>query len=353
MPLPSFGRDFRSLESHDRILNLYLSLSANLLRRFSQVGISFQARRSLTRVDKILYVVCHGLFCLMENCWDDFTACMLDMQDEHKYLYGNWLFEKPVPPRAPGQKPWDVKLYGVTASPILPTGNNVLDPDKNMIYHYPLGQAPPLSHADVRAIIRLPRPRQIHYFVPGNLAPDALRGTANAMAQIPQIPKCLYNIRVFEYTYDDIQAVYLGPTTTEPGYGPSHLYLWRPGTPVILPGKNKQVSVLHLYDEPAQVFSDEKAAAHGLLEFNKSLAFLGAAAQLTATATPTDVNACPNSLTPDGLISPELSTLSLREVLVGELLKGLRTQKDGGSGDGSGGGSGGPICTSIVVRCGQ
>src|SRR4029077_20057404 len=92
---------------------------------------------------QVLYVVLHGLISLVD-IGTGFLAFALDMQDQHRYLFGNWLTEDEIPARSTGSQPLTAELVGVDA------GNKRLDSDQNVIVE--IDKVPDPDHQDVRAV---------------------------------------------------------------------------------------------------------------------------------------------------------------------------------------------------------
>src|SRR5258708_7968312 len=88
-------------------------------------------RKALGTVpENILYVVLHGLITLVDVGRDGFLAYLLYRDDEHVYLYGDWLFEKEIPQPSLGLWPLEATLTNVIAFPAK-DGENTLNPTQN------------------------------------------------------------------------------------------------------------------------------------------------------------------------------------------------------------------------------
>src|SRR5689334_16860490 len=172
--------------------------------------------------ENILYVVLHGAICLVDVGASGFKAYLIDMGDEHAYLYGDWLFEKLIPQKAKGQWPLEANLEGVDSSPKV-IGQNTLDPNENVIVNI---SAPPSEpYPNNRALIYLPRPRKIYNFVSGKLAANSILGTKDDIKKIEGNPVDVSGIRVFEYTFTDKDKVALFDDTED------GIALWTPPEP--------------------------------------------------------------------------------------------------------------------------
>src|ERR1051326_3921475 len=107
--------------------------------------------------ENILYVAFHGLITLIDTKENGFRAHLLEIGDVHKYLLGNWLEDADIPMRKKGADPLSATLDNVD------TGTAQLDPNLNAVFK--LDALPNDTEKDVRAVLRLPRPRKIHNFV--------------------------------------------------------------------------------------------------------------------------------------------------------------------------------------------
>jgi hypothetical protein len=279
---------------------------------------------------QVLYVFLHGLISLVD-IGTGFLAFALDMQDQHRYLFGNWLTEDEIPARSKKGQPFTAELVGVDA------GKALLDSDQNVIVE--IDKVPKPDHKDVRAVFKLPRPAVIHHFIPGNLAANGLKGKGKVQGK----PVALSSIRIFEYTFSgDPKQVQLIPA-------PGAEFLWQCEGLQPVNGTNKRVGVLHIYDQPGT----DMNKAHNINEFNKSAVFLGTDLSLKAAVavTPTTSAAVAAKL-PPGLILAETGCLSHREEEVFEILAPLR-RNSGSPSVGTGGcpGSGGVCagCNAVLV----
>jgi hypothetical protein len=288
-------------------------------------------RRSVNK-ENILFVVLHGFISLIDTGGDEdaFLAYVLDMGDAHTYLYGDWLFEEEFPLRAPGQLPLQLELKGVNSFPKKP--ENQLNTTNNVVVK--VARIPELPNAAIHAVIQLPRPRQIYYAISGDIQADSLKGTKNDINKILGTPTSVSGIRIFEYTCPDLRNVQLAHFTDDPNP------LWH--TPRIGEGDpavfdDRDVFVLHIYDEPPATMSEEEAQQHTVDEFNKSLDVLGVKVQMTKKAGDLE----PPNPPPKGLTTKELSTLDFRRRQVLAVLNQAR----GGEDDQSGGGTGGQVCS--------
>lgn len=277
-----------------------------------------------------LYVVFHGLVCLVDVGLDGFIAHFIEIGDEHDYLYGNWLVEKEIPPRAEGQDPFRAHLVGIDP------GFANLDYTLNAVV--PIAKPPVDTHASVRAVINLPRPRAIYQALSGPVTEGMFSDVTKLINQTP--PRRVAAIRVFEYTFpfdhdsagNEINKVALigrdgTPLWTCPDLaeiklsGDGHR-LPPCSSPIEVAGLLK-VAVLHFFDEPGDDPDDPDT--HNIKEFGMSTSFLGVQLSLNAAAKVDDKER-PNI---PGLLPGETEPLSVREDSVLHLLLAAREGKDG------------------------
>jgi hypothetical protein len=287
--------------------------------------------------ENILFVVMHGFISLVDTGGkeDAFLAYVLDMGDEHAYLYGDWLYEEEFPLRMPGQLPLMLELQGVDS--YSPNAKNTLDTKVNVVVE--VAEVPYLDNSAILAVIQMPRPRAIYYAISGDIQKDSLKGTVDDIGKIQGKPEQVSGIRIFVYTCPDFKKVQLISQLTNDTDPLWHAPKLTEGNPAKFPDRN--VFVLHIYDEPPITMSTEDAQAHTMEEFNKSLEMMNVAVQMTKKAGPLEL---PNPLPPDleGLISEELSTLNIRRRLVLGLLNEAR---GGCPEEDTGGGTGGQVCS--------
>jgi|ERR1044071_1226724 hypothetical protein len=278
----------------------------------------------------ILFVVLHGLISLVD-IGKGFIAYALEIGNDHRYLYGNWLTEEQIPPRPQGGQPLIAELVGVDP------GEAGLDQALNVVVE--IDQAPDVDDEAVRAVFKLPKPSKIHHFIAGTVS--GLKPATEAPETMPPDkpvlgkPVALSGIRVFEYTFTDSDNVHL---TQAVGTDP----LWLCPGPVRAKGSTANVAVLHIYDQPGEAMKNEEQ--HTLDEFRKSAAFLGANIVL---ADP--VSAGPVTMLLPGLQPGEVSCLSRRNEEVLTLVDNLRAGKTLNPGTGGCPGSGG-VCAGCSAQ---
>jgi hypothetical protein len=209
----------------------------------------------------ILYVIMHGLICLVdEGPGGGFIAYLNDMGSEHKYFCGDFLAEKEIPVTGTGYAQY-LELVNVAGN----INGNTLDPSQNAVVNLPYA---PESTANIRAAIGLPRPLDICHFIQGTLAPKAFAGNIKRLVKPPQT---ITGIRVFQYSFSDYHCVRLQD-------GP-HNIIWECPKPVCIKDKDGNplhIAVLHIYNEPLEEMPHPQAAEHNLREFNQTLSYLGA-----------------------------------------------------------------------------
>jgi hypothetical protein len=289
-PTRIIGPDFRFTEYLDR--------------EKREKGMKKKAKDS-PQPTNVLYVVLHGLITLVDIGEDGFLAYLMDMGKEHKYLAGDWLLEKKIKRGA------QVQLINVDC------GDATLSEYHNAIVTVP--SPPSANHEHVHALIALPRPVCIHYFVRGNVKTDTLMDTSG----LKKRPQYLSSIRIFEYTFtaqSDVRLVF-------PFYQGT---LWQ--CPTLAQTGERNVAVLHIYDLPGASMDDPQG--HNINEFNKAAAFLGDKVRMRNAAEATD----PDVLLP-GMLPGETACLVLRHKDALNLLRHAREKRISSSTDAGGCGS--------------
>jgi hypothetical protein len=253
----------------------------------------------------VLYVVLHGLICLVDEGQDGFVAYLNEMGSDHSYLYGDFLGEHSLN-LDPNNYTQYIDLVNVCS------GTATLNTKLNAVVKS--GSVPSPGAKDVRAAISLPRPNDIHYYIKGHISPGALKGDPKYLVEVP---KQISGIRIFEYLVPDFGQVQLQS-------GPRNI-LWKCAPPVVVndPVKNRQinVAVLHIYNEPPEEMPHAQAADHNLREFNRTLTYLGADLTLQVPGRVQKVND-PHPL--PGLLQEEVLALDRRPDYVVTLVPYLR-----------------------------
>jgi hypothetical protein len=262
-----------------------------------------------------LYVLMHGLICLVDVGKLGFLAYVIDVGEDHKYLLGEWLVEKELPKVEEAYQN-RLQLVGVTP------GCATFDENFHAILR--MTQAPTGEEVPIRAIITLPRPKEIDYGVQGTLEATALQGN---MSKFVAPPTHVSGLTIFVYDFVDFSQVGIVRES-----GSTFVECPEPA------GKDDEpkVSVLHIYNEPTEV----QPSQHNLDEFNQSLTLLGATDIRMVNAS---VATEPDDGDEQGLLFGESATLDQRAEQVSILIRSLRRGIIPDSGD-VGGGAGGPVC---------
>jgi len=142
----------------------------------------------------ILYVVLHGLICLVDrgskvNDDQSFVAFLLDQGDSHTYMCGSFLAEQDLPTNGAS-----LNLHFTNG---LKPGKATLDPSKSPVVNLP---KEPLPTSGVRAVLTLPRPQKISYFLGGDIGASTLPAPAGLFQQNPST---LSAVKILEYAIDD------------------------------------------------------------------------------------------------------------------------------------------------------
>jgi hypothetical protein len=298
------------------------------------LGVEMQIRENRAMAptkENILYVVLHGLITLIDIKEKGFLAHLLDIGDDHKYLLGHWLEEADIPKRKKGADPLRATLTNVD------TGAAQLNPDLNAVFK--LEGLPNDKASDVRAVLRLPRPRSIHNFVSGKLPPGALAGDTTRLVQVPSK---ISGTTVFEYTFQNVDPVLTSDSGLSLWTKPA-LAIVKDPSPPATPTRELSVAALHVYDEPGiRLPGDElqNLPQHNRREFKLSSVFLNSDLVLVKdTGTPEQEAALS---VPLGLLMGEVLHLDERLDFV---LPMVISDREGDIlAKPVGGGSSGPVC---------
>src|SRR5262249_51497575 len=140
----------------------------------------------------------------------------------------------------------------------------------------------PINLPDVRAVVRLPRPRMIYYYTCGVLLPGSIPEDTSRLVN-GVAPKFISETRVFEYTFADSAQPQL--LVGNPASGPSRWSLPKDLAPV----GNRNVATLHFYDEPGEPFDDDNLAEqHARAEFALGTKRLGLPLTITKASPQND-----------------------------------------------------------------
>jgi hypothetical protein len=251
---------------------------------------------------KILYVVLHGLVCLIDDGKDQFIGDLIDMGSDHEYLCGDFLYENQIPNGT------TLTLRGVDGA-MAKSDENKLDSTLNAVVK--IAHVPDQDNYYQSRII-LPRPNKIKYYIQGTLTKGSLNDPKNELQQPP--PDIISGIRVFEYSFTDSRDMHVSTETGD--------MFWNCPAPVTFKdsstGEVVSVAALHIYNEPPSVLP--YAGKHNKDEFNFTVSYLGAQVRLASPAV-TQLN---NYRPPVGMIPEELHALDVRQEMIQELMKILR-----------------------------
>jgi hypothetical protein len=273
----------------------------------------------------VLYVVFHGLVCLVDGGIQDgvdqgFMAYLLDQKNDHKYMCGHFLAEQDLIP-ADGQFPMNLHL-----SDEVKPGEDELDGDKNPVVKL---SGLPSTTSGVRAVIKLPRPQKISYYLNGKIANGTLMDPDGSLIQRPSQ---ISSVRIFEYTFDDFTKVQLLDSAGNA--------LWT-CPDLVQVATNKLAAALHIYDEPPKQLDNPEG--HNLKEFSDSGKFLGTANVKITVPAKVIREFLPK---PDGILGWEISALDRRNEL-GAINHINSMRVDGAAGDPLGGGGGSQVCGGL------
>jgi hypothetical protein len=289
--------------------------------------------------ENILYVVLHGLITLIDVKEKGFLAHVLEIGSDHQYLMGDWLQEAEIPEREKGRAPLQASLTNVDP------GTATLNPDTNAVLK--LESLPPDTSSEVRAVLRLPRPRKIYNFVVGKLPKGALAGDVKRLVRVPEQ---ISGTQVFEYTFQDKGQVALVSDSGRALWKPKALAVTTdPAASDEAPARKLSVAVLHVYDEPGIRLPGNALRDledHNRREFRLSSIFLHSDLDLVKNmAQPEDFN---RDAIPPGLLPGEVTNLEERVASVLPIVLGLR--QGSASGASAGGGSSGPVCGGMQAQ---
>ncbi|PYP87918.1 MAG: hypothetical protein DMG65_16195 [Candidatus Angelobacter sp. Gp1-AA117] len=266
----------------------------------------------------ILYVVLHGLICLVDD-GDKFTGYLLDRSNDkfiqHVYKGGDFGKEK----EKDLEKSEILQLKGVDD-----TGNERLSAKMNPVLKNP---KPKDQTFFARNRIILKRPNAILHFVCGDPG-DALKDPKNELKE----KHCLISgTRVFQYSFKNYNDVNVSGDKS---------FSWN--------CPNAAVAVFHLYNEPEEDPGGVRSLQHSLNEFNDSLGFMQAdQVQLTNAV----VTATFGDRLPPGLTADQVCALAVRDRVAAALKKRSRKEEEEfiityGKDD-RGGGGGTQVCGGI------
>lgn len=229
-----------------------------------------------------LYVVLHGLVCLIEDPAHDFTGYLIDRGNEHVYIAGDFGHENPIDSPV-------LTLVNVTP------GAKKLDPTKNAVV---LKAKPKRGKVFEQSSLVLPHPDDILHFVCG-IVVDGV-SLIDPDTELADSPSVISGTRVFQYSFADFNVVQL---LRQDGS-----VFWQCPQPTIV--GNLAVSVLEVYNEPPHNMG-ASADDHNRKEFNDSLLFMQAkkVKLLIPGLFPQDCDSLPPGLTEDRVCSLDVRSL--------------------------------------------
>lgn len=261
----------------------------------------------------VLYVVLHGLVCLIEDPQGGFTAHLIDQGDIHHYKAGTFRLEQTVNE--------NLSLQGIDTPGMASLAQYR---DKNAI----VKKAKPVNDIiSARSKISLPRPNTIYHFVCGDVRGVLLDLDDELLKPLPTV---ISGTRVFQYSPKDFNSVKLVRADN------SVFWPCPASTIVNTPQGDLAVAILEVYNEPPidldQILPGA-AAVHNLGEFADSLTFMGArsARLILPTAHPRNVDTLP-----PGLTAQQVCSLDVRDK--------VSTGRFGKPNDAAGGAGGTQVC---------
>jgi len=276
----------------------------------------------------LLYVVFHGLVCLVDGGIQSRTDqgfkayVLLDRDNIHKLMCGDFLAEQDFVRPASGSPPISLSF----SSELQPGSNpNVtLDPTINPVVQL---AAFPNPTSGAVAVISLPRPDSIDYYLRGNILPGTLNDPGN---RLNPKPTQISAVRIFTYSFTDPAKLFLMNDSTKD-------HVWDCPLQLAELPHDLNVAAFHVYDEPPRQIST--ADQHNIDEFGDSMMFLGANVQISAPA-----KVFPQAFPkPPGLQNWEIAALDFRNQ-VGTIKHILDLRMHGQAGDPLGGAGGTQVC---------
>ncbi|HEY2362595.1 MAG TPA: hypothetical protein VGK36_15855 [Candidatus Angelobacter sp.] len=226
----------------------------------------------------VLYVVLHGLICLVDKGTAGFTGHLLDRSNDpfiqHVYKAGDFGKEK------------DLDRFEALTLNGVDTGSAKLSPTMNPILKNPNPQDQTFF---ARNTISLVRPNSILHFVCGD--PEAnLKDNDELIKKQPLIS----GIRVFQYSFKNYNDVNVSGDKS---------FSWK--------CPNAATAVFHLYNEPEVDPGGVRSLRHSLSEFNDSVGFMQETSKVELKNA--IVKAVPGDQRPPGLPPEQVSALSVRD----------------------------------------
>lgn len=277
-------------------------------------------------MSNVLYVVFHGLVCVVDGgvqagVDQGFKAyVLLDRDNVHKRMFGDFLAEQDFALPASGF-PINLSFSNELLAGTDPTVT--LDPNINPVVQL-TGFPTPTGGAV--AIISLPRPNNIDYFLRGNILPGTLSDPGH---RLNPAPTQISAVRIFEYNFNNPANLFLADSNGN--------QVWQCPPQLAQLPNNLNVAAFHVYDEPPRQIST--ADTHNITEFNDSMTFLNANVQISASA-----KVFPQIFPkPPGIQGWEIAALDVRNQ-VGTIQHIINLRMNGTAGDPLGGGGGTQVC---------
>ena len=274
----------------------------------------------------VLYVVFHGLVCLVDggiqsHVDQGFKAyVLLDRDKAHRRMFGNFLAELDFKPPASGA-PLDLSF----SSELQPGGDPTVSLNTDLNPVVQLSGFPALT-SNVIAVITLPRPNSIDYFLRGNIIPGALQDPGQRL-QPPHSQ--ISAVRIFTYNFTEPGKLFLQDSSGN--------HLWDCPPQLAQLPHNLNVAAFHVYNEPPQQLAN--ADTHNEDEFNDSMTFLKANVSINAPAkVPPQIFPKPS-----GIQGWEIAALDVRNQ-VGTIQHMINLRMHATAGDPLGGGGGSQVC---------
>ena len=236
----------------------------------------------------VLYVVLHGLICLVDN-GEGFTGYLLDRSEDkrvvHEYKGGTFRQEDDLDERE------TLQLYGTDG-----TGKTKLDRKMNPVLNKP---NPKDQVFFARNKIVLKYPNAILHFVCGNPG-NSLKDPDNELKEA----KCFISgTRVFQYFFDNYANVKVGGNKS---------FSWQCPNPAATGG----YAVFQLYNEPEFDPGGVVSIQHSLFEFNDSLVYMQAKSVQLRDAI---VKPVAGDTVPTGLTADQVCPLDMRDIVAAQL----------------------------------
>lgn len=246
------------------------------------------AQRNSGDLQNVLYVVLHGLVCLVDN-GAGFTGYLLDRSEDtrvvHEYKAGTFRQENDLDERE------TLQLDGTDG-----TGTKKLSPKMNPVLKKPIPQDQTFF---ARNKILLKYPNAILHFVCGDPG-NSLNDSKNELVE----KKCIISgTRVFQYSFTNYNDVKVRGDKS---------FFWQCPNPATTGG----YAVFQLYNEPEFDPGGVISIQHSLFEFNDSLIYMQAKSVQLRDAI---VKPVPGDTVPPGLTADQVCPLDMRDIVAAQL----------------------------------